>query len=379
MSTGHIRQRGAGSWELRFELPRDPDGKRRTRTTTVKGSKRDAQRELRRLLNEVDAGTHVDKSKTTLAALLADSIEQWQASGRITSRTAQRYRDDMKNYIAPHLGQREIQKLTTLDLEKWHGTLLSAGGRRGGLATLTVRGAHRLLGQVLARAVKHGLVARNVAALERAPAPERDEITILLPEQIAPMLEKLSGHPMHAPVVAALYTGIRRGEMLAIKWADVDLDAGMLTVARALEETRAHGVRVKAPKSERGTRRISLPALVVRVLRAHRRRAAGAVRRDRRRAHRPGVPRSGRRALDAQPLQLGVAPRGQEARPAPGHLARAPAHARVHADRRRRRRGHDQQAARARDGRLHAPGLRPRVPAQDDRRAADAIDRLGAG
>ena len=60
MSTGHIRQRGAGSWEIRFELPRDPDGARRTRTITVKGGKRDAQRELRRALAEVDAGTHVD-------------------------------------------------------------------------------------------------------------------------------------------------------------------------------------------------------------------------------------------------------------------------------------------------------------------------------
>ena len=271
MSTGHVRQRGVGSWEIRYELPRDPDGKRRTRTTTVKGGKRDAQRELRRVLAEVDAGTHVDKSKTTLATFTAESIDQWQASGRITGRTAERYRDDAANYVIPHLGARELQRLTTRDLEAWHAKLLSAGGRRGGLATLTVRHAHRLLGQVLARAAKHGLVARNVAAIERAPAPERDEIQILRPEQIAPMLEKLSGHPMHAMVVTALYTGVRRGEMLALTWADVDLDDGAtLTVARSLEETRQHGVRVKAPKSERGRRRISLPALVVRVLRAHR-------------------------------------------------------------------------------------------------------------
>ena len=167
---------------------------------------------------------------------------------------------------------------------------------------------------------------------------------------------------MHAPVVTALYTGVRRGEMLALTWADVDLDDGAtLTVARSLEETRQHGVRVKAPKSERGRRRISLPALVVRALRAHRiaqlerRVATGAGRTD---LVFPG-PGGGqwtpshfsvewRRAV----RKLGL----------PGVTWHALRHTHAsHADPRRRGRGHDLQAARARHGRLHATGLRPHV------------------
>jgi integrase len=262
MSEGHIRQRGS-SWELRYELPRGPDGGRRTRTVTVRGNRRDAQRELRKLLAAVDDGSHVERSKATVGAFLHESIEHWRAAGRISARTAERYDDDAKRYIAPHLGGRELQKLTTLDLERWHGELL------GRLAPQTVRHAHRLLGQALARAVKHNLVVRNVAAIERAPAPRGKEIEILRAEHLGAMLAALEGHPMHAPAVTAVYTGLRRSELLAMKWESVDLDRATLEVVEALEETREHGVRAKAPKSERGRRRISLPAVVVRTLRAH--------------------------------------------------------------------------------------------------------------
>jgi integrase len=264
MSTGHIRERGPGSWEIRYELPRLADGRRRTRTLTIKGSKRDAQRELRQALAAVDAGTHVDRSKITVAQLLRESIEQWRRAGKISSRTCERYADDAKNYIVPSLGALEIQKLTTVDLERWHGELLSR------LAPTTVRQAHRLLGQALARALKHGMVVRNVAVLEKAPAPGTREPEILQSEQIAPMLKALEGHPLHAEVVTSLYTGVRRGELLALCWGDIDLDGATLTVNKALEETRQHGVRVKEPKSERSRRRVSLPAIVAETLRAHR-------------------------------------------------------------------------------------------------------------
>jgi integrase len=90
-------------------------------------------------------------------------------------------------------------------------------------------------------------------------------------EQVAALLAKLAGDAWHVPVVVALYTGLRRGEQLALRWSAVDLDGRRLTVREALDESRAHGVKVKAPKSAAGARAISLPEVVIEALRQHRR------------------------------------------------------------------------------------------------------------
>src|SRR5262249_47201726 len=83
------------------------------------------------------------------------------------------------------------------------------------------------------------------------------------------LLKRLDGHPLHLLAVLALHTGARRNELLALRWQDVDLDAARLRIETALEQTRAHGIRVKAPKTRRGRRTISLPAAAVEALRAH--------------------------------------------------------------------------------------------------------------
>jgi len=121
---------------------------------------------------------------------------------------------------------------------------------------------------VLGCAVKNGAVARNVAAVHAAPAVEGQEIEVLTTEQIAAVLAKLAGHALYPIVALALATGMRRGELLALQWGDVDLDASTLRVERSVEETRA-GLRLKPPKTKRGRRNIALPTETVAMLRAH--------------------------------------------------------------------------------------------------------------
>jgi integrase len=124
--------------------------------------------------------------------------------------------------------------------------------------------------QCLNEAVQHGLVVRNVARLQRPPKVEHEPVEIIPADAIGPMLEKLGGHAFYPLVVTSLYTGLRRGEQLALTWADVDLDAKVLRVERALDEVLA-GVTVKAPKTKAGRRTITLPDVVVDVLRDLRR------------------------------------------------------------------------------------------------------------
>ena len=104
------------------------------------------------------------------------------------------------------------------------------------------------------RAVENGTLARNVAAIRKPPRVEDKELEVLQPAAVTALLAKLDGHPLHPSLVSlALSTGMRRGELLALLWSDVDLDRAVLHVGRSVEETKA-GLRVKPPKTPQGRR-----------------------------------------------------------------------------------------------------------------------------
>ena len=263
--SGHVRRRG-DSWQIRYELPRDEIGQRKTRTETFKGTKREADRRLHELLNTIYRGEHVDLSKASVHEHVAARIAAWQASGKISALTAEHYVEQLAAHIAPKLGRLPLQKLNTLQIEEWHSEMVGRG-----LSTSTVQGAHALLSRALVDAVRHQLLARNPAQIQRPPrgkAPE--EITIIAGNQIGSMLAKLIGDPFHVLVIIALFTGVRRSELLALVWSDVDLEAKVLHVHQAVEQTKAGGLRIKPPKTKAGRRAISLPDVVVDALRAHR-------------------------------------------------------------------------------------------------------------
>src|SRR5262245_30966601 len=113
MSRGHIRKRGENSFEIKYEIGVDPrTGKRQTRYVSFKGNKRYAQIKLAELIAAVGTGTHIDASKVTITEFVQARIDQWEASGKISTRTAERYREFAKYQIAPHIGAIVLQKLT---------------------------------------------------------------------------------------------------------------------------------------------------------------------------------------------------------------------------------------------------------------------------
>jgi integrase len=267
MSAGNITRRGAHSWRLKYEGgERDPvTGKRRTRFVTVKGTKRDATRELTRLLAEVDNGTAVDPSTMTIA----EYVRGWLDAGEgLSPKTLERYRQLAERQIIPHLGATQLQKLRPVQVHDWH-TALSASG----LAARTIGHAHRVLHRGLARAVSLEIISRNVAHTVPPPKVEAVEIAILSTAEIVAVLAELDGHPLHPIAALALGTGMRRGELCALAWGAIDLDGATVRVERSLEETAA-GLRLKPPKTRYGRRTISLPAGVVETMRVHRRRQA---------------------------------------------------------------------------------------------------------
>jgi integrase len=276
---GHLRRRGESSWELKLDLGRGPNGKRRTVYKSVRGMRRDAQAELARLLAAQASGIPVEPSKLTVGVYLQERLAHWRAMGAITPKTEQGYRQLIEAHIVPHLGDRLLQQLSTRDVEAWHATLLSIGrrGRHGrpdgqsGVSARTVGHAHRVLGKALAEAARHELVARNVCSLQRAPRINAVEMSILNKEQVAEFEARLQGHALEAVTLTGLYTGARRGELLAARWRNVDLENEVIRVRESLEQTKV-GVRFKPPKSRAGIRDITMPAIVVDALQAHRKR-----------------------------------------------------------------------------------------------------------
>jgi len=268
MTQGSIIKRGKNSYRLKFELTRD-HGKRDTQLVTFRGTKKEAKTELKRLTLQVDDGAYVRPSKDILADYLAQWIDDAEAL-RLSAKTAERYRQLIAHQIIPHLGGIVLTRLRPAHIKTWHATLIKQGGAGGEpLAARTVGHAHRVLHRALAEACTLEMIARNPATAVKPPKVEADEIAILTQNQIADVLRKIEGKSLAPLIALAIFTGMRRGELLAIRWSDVDLDAANVRVERSLEQTGS-GLHFKAPKTKSGRRKISLPGYAVAVLRKHR-------------------------------------------------------------------------------------------------------------
>jgi integrase len=156
-------------------------------------------------------------------------------------------------------------------MEEWH-TSLRNGGRvqsQGGIAARTIGHAHRLLSKPLRDAASNDLVTRNVAKQKPAPKVE-DNADKVIVQDVSDLVNKLRDWRLGAAGMVALFTGMRLGEVLALRWNRVDLNAKVVQVREALEQTKVFGVRFKLPKSRAGRRDITLPDILVDALREHR-------------------------------------------------------------------------------------------------------------
>lgn len=265
---GHIRERSVGHWAIIIDLRDPPTGKRKRKWHSFRGTKREAQVECARLISEMKGGTYLEPSKTSFAQFL----EHWldHAKSQISPRSHERYCEIVRKNIIPALGAVFLNKLRPAQISAAYSKALATGRRdgKGGLAPTTVVYMHRLIKQALGQAVRWELLARNVADAVDPPKVERGSLTTYDMTQTVKLLEELSGSRLRLPVLLGVMCGLRRGEIVALRWGHIDLAAGKMTVAESAEQTAA-GVRYKPPKSGRG-RTVALSAMVVTQLRQHR-------------------------------------------------------------------------------------------------------------
>jgi integrase len=260
---GHLQRRGERSWRLKYDISGDAAGDRQTRYVTLKGTKAEAQKEAAKILAAVATGTHVDPSAETVAAFAKRWLNEW-AADNVSNKTWTRYDQLLTKHLVARFGALPIQKLSPANLQTAYAAMAQTG-----LADRTRLHLHRVIHTMLKHAVQWGVVARNVAGMVDAPRVIAKEIEILSPAQVSIVLQALRGKPAYPIVALALGSGLRRSELLALRWSDVDLDGGSLRVEQALEQTKRAGLVFKAPKTRHGRRTVTLAPSTIAVLREH--------------------------------------------------------------------------------------------------------------
>lgn len=228
---------------------------------TFKGGERAAARALAELVTEVQRGKF-DRSTATVGQLLDRWLAHVEAMGKARPKTAYEYGRKIEGRIRPALGDVRVTALKPDDLDTWYRKWLALG-----LAPATVRQYHAILSAALNQAVKWGWLTSSPALRASPPAPASPEMKVPTPEQLNALHTAAKDvDPVLATAIAlAALTGMRRGELVALRWSDVDLAVGTIRVERAI--TVVDGVTHQGPTKTHQARRVALDDIAVGVLR----------------------------------------------------------------------------------------------------------------
>ena len=259
-----------GVWRLRVYAGRRASGSPIQLTKTVRGpdskpgsGTRLADRELANMIAGVSKGNTATGTET-FGGLLASWLDHIEADRSPT--TMRKYRDIADRVVVPELGRIKLKALTARNLDTLYAKLTAKGNK-----ATTVRRVHALVGAALHQAEKWDLIERNVARRASPPAVHAAQIEAPSPKEVQAILtaaEKVEP-ALAALLLLAALTGARRGELCALRWTDLNVTAGTLTIARSVYETAGGGWNEKGTKTH-AARTIGLDDLSLEALRRHR-------------------------------------------------------------------------------------------------------------
>lgn len=261
---GHIIKRYKNSYTVVLNLGTDPTtGKRRQQWVSVKGTKKDAEKRLSELLTQIDTGTFMKPGKTTLA----EYLEKWladYAKPNLSPRGFERYRDIIRQHLIPDMGSITLTALRPEHLQKHYTAKTNSG-----LSARTIRYHHAVIHKALQTAMKWGLINRNVADGVDVPRIRRNEMQTWDEYEITRFFEVAKTSPYHALFYTALYTGMRRSELLGLQWQSVDFIFSQIYVTRSLHHLKDGSYVFTQPKSAKSRRTIALSPSAILTLKAH--------------------------------------------------------------------------------------------------------------
>ena len=260
---GSIIKRYKNSYTIVLNLGIDPQGKRKQQWLSVKGTKKEAEKRLSELLHQLDTGTFMRPSKTTLEEYLEKWLSNY-AKPNLSPRGFERYAGIIRKHLIPDMGSITLTQLRPEHLQKHYTARLNDG-----LSARTVRYHHAVIHKALQTAVKWGLVSHNVADGVDVPRARRNEMQTWDEDEITRFLETAKDSPYYALFYTALYTGMRRSELLGLKWGDVDFIMSQVYVNRSLHHLKDGSYVFTQPKSTRSRRTIALSPSAILTLRDH--------------------------------------------------------------------------------------------------------------
>lgn len=266
---GLIRERENGLWEARISLGYGGDGKRKARSVYGK-TKAEVQEKLRKLQGDSVSGQLAEPSSLTLGQYLSSWLND-TAKQKVGGTTFVRYEVLVRVHIVPHVGTIKLQKFAPVHINHLMAEIARAGeAKKPGRSPLwSQKLAGTLLHNALRHAVRLRLIPFNPAAEVPRAKPREMEMQFLSREQVKTLIETSRTRRLHALFVLAVSTGMRQGELLGLKWDDIDFEAGSLTVKRSLAQVKGKFF-LKEPKSKRSRRTLKLPAVALDALREHR-------------------------------------------------------------------------------------------------------------
>jgi integrase len=278
---GQIIKRSEQTWLIRVFTGRDGTGKRCYFNKTIHGTKKEADKYLRAKLREQDLGVFVEPA----AISLDEYLDKWLHSAarpRLRERTFGDYKQLLKRYVSPSLGQKRLCDLRPLDIQSLYTYLAAPKLKKDetpqkgviyglGLSARSIRYTHAILSSALKQAIKWHMLAVNPCAAVELPRMTRREMNAFSPEEAGAFLKAAADDEQGIIFAFALATGMRPEEYLALKWSDIELEQGTAIVQRTLVFRKGGGWYFGEPKTSRSRRTVPLPASIVRALAAHRR------------------------------------------------------------------------------------------------------------
>lgn len=255
---GSIYQRADGRWVAAITVPGTQQRVFRYGKTRV-----EARQKLKVLLSDLDAGVQVGRPAETLQTYLLRWLQTIRPTVR--ERTWEGYESIVRVRILPHLGTTPIRTLTPDMVQALYAVL---GEQR--LSAHSIRRTHAVLHRAMGQAVRWKLLAHNPTDAAQPPRAAREEMRTLAREETSTLIDGTHGRREHALYVVAVSAGLRLGELLGLRWSDIDLDGARLVVQRTLQRTRDAGLVFAEPKTGKSRRTVLLSKRAVQALREHR-------------------------------------------------------------------------------------------------------------